>query len=201
MPHQLILITEVKIGKVLGKGGFCTVSQVVGVNCTLTDEEIAEEGKEKTYVGLQNKKYIKDRHIRDGQSRYAIKKVTEGAFDKGDPQFFVSSVVDLAMEVKFLAVLRHNHIIKMRALADVSHSSDNFFILMDLLPDTLDRRLVDWTKKTKRSMTKKGTKEEAFYDRLSIAYDICSALLFLHQNNIIYRDLVRLMKYLFVCTV
>ena len=39
-------------------------------------------------------------------------------------------------------------------------------------------------------MTKKNIKEEMFYDRLSIAYDICSALLFLHRNNVVYRDLV-----------
>lgn len=181
--------SEVKIGKILGKGGFCTVSEVSSVLCTLTKEEIDEEGVEKTYVGLQNKKFIKDRHIRDKVARYAIKKVTDNAFSKGDPQFFVSSIVDLAMEVKFLSVLRHSHIIKMRALADVSHCSSEFFILMDRLPDTLDRRIAEWSKKNKKSMLKKEVKEEMFYDRLSIAYDICTALVFLHQNNIIYRDL------------
>jgi serine/threonine protein kinase len=79
----------------------------------------------------------------------------------------------------------------MRALTDTSRTSDDFFIIMDLLPDTMDRRIDAWTKKNKRSMVKKNIKEEMFYDRLSIAYDICSALAFLHQNRIIYRDLVR----------
>jgi serine/threonine protein kinase len=175
----------------LGKGGFCTVSEVAGIECNLTSAEKAEEGVEKTYIGLQNKKYMKDRHNRKGVARYAIKKVTEGSFEKGDPHFFVSSIVDLAMEVNFLAVLRHRHIIKMRALTDTSRTSDDFFIIMDLLPDTMDRRIDAWTKKNKRSMVKKNIKEEMFYDRLSIAYDICSALAFLHQNRIIYRDLVR----------
>jgi serine/threonine protein kinase len=181
---------EITVGKVLGKGGFCTVSEVSGVECTLTDKEKAEEGFQKTYIGLQNKKYIKDRHDRLGHARYAIKKVTAGSFEKGDPHFFVSSIVDLAMEVNFLAVLRHTHIIKMRALTDVPRTSADFFIVMDRLPDTLDRRIEVWTKKNKRSMTKKNIKEEMFYDRLSIAYDICSALLFLHRNNVVYRDLV-----------
>lgn len=116
--------------------------------------------------------------------------MTDGSYDKGDPHFFVSSIVDLAMEVHFLAVLRHSHIIKMRAVTDVPRTSEEFFIIMDRLPDTLDRRIDVWKKKSKRSMMKKEIKEEMLYDRLSVAYDICSALAFLHRNDIIYRDLV-----------
>lgn len=181
--------SEIKLGKTLGKGGFCTVYEVSGVDCTLSEKEKAEEGIEKTFIGLQNKKYIKDRHDRNGDARYAIKKVTDGSYDKGDPHFFVSSIVDLAMEVHFLAVLRHSHIIKMRAVTDVPRTSEEFFIIMDRLPDTLDRRIDVWKKKSKRSMMKKEIKEELLYDRLSVAYDICSALAFLHRNDIIYRDL------------
>jgi hypothetical protein len=55
------------------------------------------------------------------------------------------------MEVKFLAVLRHNHIIKMRALADVPYTSKDFFIVMDRLSETLDDRIEKvWKKDAKR---------------------------------------------------
>lgn len=146
--------------------------------------------EENPYIGLQNKKFITDRHLRNGKARYAIKKVTDGCFQKGDPQFFVSSTIDLAMEVKFLAVLRHTHIIKMRALADVPHTSGEFFILMDCLTGTLEDRIEKiWKPEGGKRMVRKEVKNELMCDRVAVAFDICSALEFLHEKKIIYRDL------------
>lgn len=184
--------SEIVLGPVLGKGGFCTVSEVSKVNYKPTPEESISnlELEESPFVGLQNKRFISERFIRQGKARYAIKKVTDGAYKKGDPHFFVSSTIDLAMEVKFLAVLRHNHIIKMRALADVPYTSKDFFIVMDRLSETLDDRIEKvWTKAAKKRLVPKEEKEELLCDRLAVAFDICSALDFMHQRKIIYRDL------------
>ena len=185
-------------GKILGKGGFCTVSEVSKVLPAAEGADGAAEDmsamslyqEESPFIGFQTKRFIQLRYNRQGEARYAVKKVTDGAFNKGDPQFFISSIVDLAMEVKFLAVLRHNHIIKMRGLADVQHSSPDFFIMMDSLTETLSSRLPRWKKEHDKPLLKKAAMEEYYLDRLSIAYDICSALYFLHEHKIMYRDMV-----------
>jgi len=183
---------EITLGPVLGKGGFCTVSEVKGVIYKPSAEEAMADMSlaDSPWVGLQNKRYISERFLRQGVARYAIKKVSPGCFKKGDPQFFVSSTIDLAMEVKYLAVLRHNHIIKMRALAAVPHTSVDFFILMDRLSECLDDRIEGrWKKEASKKMMKKPRKDELMCDRVTVAFDICSALDFLHKNNIVYRDL------------
>jgi len=192
IPTSLPKQTEIEIGKELGEGGFCTVSEVAHV--TLRDPleldqatETSEHGAD--FIGLQDKKFITERHRREGEARYAIKKLTKGTFSKG-PQHFVSGLIDLAMEVKFLAVLRHHHIIKMRAVANVPPTSEDFWIMIDRLVDTLDGKLDMWKKKNKKMLVKKAEKEEMVHQRLTVAYDICSALAFLHQHKIIYRDLV-----------
>lgn len=180
------------LGPVLGKGGFCTVSEVKYVSYELTAEEKIRDLslEDSPWVGLQNKTYITERYMRNEKARYAIKKVSPGCFKKGDPQFFVSSTIDLAMEVKFLAVLRHNHIIKMRALAAVPYTSKDFFIVMDRLSETLDDRIDNtWKKQAAKRMLKKENKSELLLERIVVGYDICSALNFLHKNKIVYRDL------------
>eukprot|EP00979_Chaetoceros_neogracilis_P016179 scaffold7259_cov267-Chaetoceros_neogracile.AAC.15 len=114
---------------------------------------------------------------------------------QGDTRF-LAGVVDLAIEVKYLTIIQHPHVIKMRAMADVHHCSEQFFIILDRLYDTLSQRMVRW-KKANRKMSGfrsvkdiRGKKKELELEkRMRIAYDICSALSFMHKNNIIYRDL------------
>lgn len=184
--------TEILLGPILGKGGFCTVSEVKCVSYELTVEEKMRDLsiEDSQWVGLQNKSYITERFMRNGKARYAIKKVSPGCFQKGDPQLFVSSIIDLAMEVKFLAVLRHKNIIKMRALAAVPDISKDFFVVMDCLSATLDERIENlWKKQAVKKMLKKEQKIELLLERITVGYDICSALNFLHKNEIVYRDL------------
>jgi len=138
------------------------------------------------FVVSQDRQYISDNFIRerDGKHRYAIKTLTPGLFKKGgDPQHFVSGVIDLAMEVKFLSILRHPHIIKMRAMANVDHCSKDFFILLDRLNVTLTKKIDIWKKEMPTGFGKKEAKEEFFCERLIVGYDICSAVAHLHEHK------------------
>jgi len=108
---------------------------------------------------------------------------------QGDARF-LAGVVDLAIEVKYLTIIQHPHVIKMRAMADVHHCSEQFFIILDRLYDTLSQRMVRW-KKANRKMSGfrsvkdiRGKKKELELEkRMRIAYDICSALSFMHKNK------------------
>lgn len=176
--------------QVLGKGGFCSVHEVSAVNCHLTDDEVSSEDQSNNAFGFQNKKYMNEHYKRDGHTRYAIKKLSNSNYEQGD-EHFVHGIIDLALETRLLAVLRHKHIIKMRAIADVPDaSSPDYFIMMDRLSETLSSRIVQtWKKENNKLFAKKKKKIEHLVIRIGVALDICSALEFLHHKNIVYRDL------------
>jgi len=133
--------------------------------------------------------------IRQGKDcRYAVKKIQESSMK--DPQVFVNAVVDLAIESRFLAVIRHPNIIKMRAMDGSDPFHTKFFVVLDRLYDILPVRLKKWKKQKsggglrKMIFDSKGKKAQAFWmERLTVAYDLACALSYLHGLHIVYRDL------------
>jgi hypothetical protein len=122
--------------------------------------------------------------IRQGKDcRYAIKRMQESC--KKDPQLFINAVVDLAVEARFLAVVRHPNIIKMRAMDVRPAFQTGFFVVLDRLFDIMPQRLKKWKKQKggglKKMLDFGGKKAEAFWvERLTVAYDIACALSYLH---------------------
>jgi len=105
----------------------------------------------------------------------------------------VNAVVDLAVEARFLAIVRHPNIIKMRAMEARDPFHSDYFIVLDKLYDIMPQRLKKWKSK-KKSVLKvldvKGKKKQEFWvERLTVAYDIACALSYLHGLSILYRDL------------
>lgn len=146
-------------------------------------EEEANKSKGDGVIIAQDRGFISKHFFRNDQARYAIKRVKSDLYEKSDAQHFVSGVIDLGMEVKFLSVLQHPHIIKMRALATSGSCQKDFFIVLDRLYDTLNDRILTWKKESKKVFIKKDQKTDTQLDKLNVAYDICSALIFLHQNQ------------------
>ena len=127
-------------------------------------------------------------------ARYAIKQLSKEV--QSDPNRFVAGVIDLAIESRFLAVVKHPNIIKMRATSDSNPYKHGYFVVLDRLYDTLSTRFGVWKKakgkiggigKLKDMKGKK--KEELWIERLLVAYDLAAALRYLHSLNIVYRDL------------
>lgn len=139
-------------------------------------------------IVLQDRKFISEKYKRDGNSRYAIKMLSSET--RKDKERFVKGVMDLAIEFKILAVIRHPNIIKMRGSCFGDPFQTNQFILLDRLYDTLTKRLAIWKKKGGKlfNQTKKK-KRKMFQERLHVAHDLASAFMYLHDHNIIYRDL------------
>lgn len=116
---------------------------------------------------------------------------------------FEMAAKDLAVEAKFLSCLQHPNIVKIRGMArnDIQAftrgmSSLSYFLVMDALEETLDRRLKRWTEESRRGWLfrkrkdRKGIyRKELLIDRLKVALDIASALCYLHDLSIIFRDL------------
>mmetsp|Transcript_49719 Transcript_49719/g.50107 ORF Transcript_49719/g.50107 Transcript_49719/m.50107 type:complete len:389 (-) Transcript_49719:416-1582(-) len=180
---------ELTLGRVLGRGGFCVVNEIKGI-------ELAgdiTEANPSTSERLQDRSYLEKHCTRDGDNRYAIKKISDVC--KSDVDRFFKGTVDLAIEARYLAVIEHPNIIKMRAVAQTSPYIEGFYVVLDRLYDTLEGRMFKWKKQLKgvkglfTKIKKKRGGEDPVVKRMLVAYDICSALAYLHSFRIIYRDL------------
>ncbi len=180
--------TEIAFGQVLGKGGFCTVSTLAKVTLEDTENRKSQQSQIEEhdfFAVTQDRNFIHSNFLREGKHRYALKKLTPGLLKKQDPQHFVCGVIDLAMEVKFLSVLRHPHIIKMRAIANVNSCSENFFVVLDRLNLTLGEQIKIWKKEVPNGFlpSARQKREDLWHDRLVVGHDICSAFSYLHEKK------------------
>lgn len=203
---------ELKLGRVLGRGGFCTVSEITALN--LEPNSVLDSATEKTQEGLdeeedefgelrydshgliQDRQFLARRCLRKGKhARYAIKTLSDECLN--DPERFVGGIIDLATECRFLSVIRHTNIIKMRAFAAGNNFDSGFFVVLDRLYDTLTMKISKWKKASAKFsgmggklLDMKGKKKnKVWIERLLCVYDLSTALEYLHSQKIIYRDL------------
>uniref|UniRef100_A0A7S4N6D9 Protein kinase domain-containing protein n=1 Tax=Odontella aurita TaxID=265563 RepID=A0A7S4N6D9_9STRA len=208
--------SELTLGRVLGRGGFCTVSEIgkvtipevsggaatAGANRPTAAEDNDDDDEEGCDGGvgiqgqiLQDRNFIATKYLRKGKdARYAIKTLSDDVMR--DPERFVAGIIDLAIEARFLAVIKHPNIIKMRATAESEPYKHGFFVVLDRLYDTLTMRFSTW-KRNKKKMTGIGKirdmkgqkKKDLFIERILVSYDLAAAVKHLHNMNILYRDL------------
>lgn len=181
--------TELVLGRVLGRGGFCVVNEVTEVNLKPSgpgdDHEKKSGDKDQAY----KRGFIKARCLRDGKARYAVKQLSEESC--ADKSMFLKGTIDLAIEAKFLAVLDHPHVIKMRGLSSFGpFNAPGYFLILDKLTETLEDRIRKWVKtasKTKGVLGKvtggKKRKAEMILEKAHVAYDLATALKFMHSNG------------------
>jgi len=185
--------TEITLGRVLGRGGFCAVSEVTTIKLQKENSSSAKTQTLKDEHDIHN--IVQDRafmeqHCLRGKKdcRYALKRIQASVME--DASTFILGVVDLAMEARFLAVIRHPNIIKMRAVAATNPYSVNepFFLVLDRLYDILGTRISKWKKQQPKGMAKmmdrNGKKESLLWvERITVAYDLSCALDYLHKSK------------------
>jgi hypothetical protein len=192
------MVLEIELGGEFGKGGFFVVSEIKKITLNHNDADDEEEEMrpkhdkrdDEDYIQsvVQNRKFMQKHSLRNGNDcRYALKTMQDSC--RKDPSMYVNTLVDLAIEAKFLSSVRHPNIIKMRAVStgpggDLCHS--NAFLVLDRLYDMLTDRIDQWNKKSQNGLAKlfdfQRKRENAFLaTRLAVAYDIASAMSYLHE--------------------
>jgi len=133
----------------------------------------------------------KKRSSLDSQKCYALKHIKPDITE--DSKDFRVAAIDLAVEGELLSRLRHDNIIKLHGIyggnpkTSYVDNKNGYFLLIDVLEDTLTRRLL----KMRRIAKKK--KRNGNYTMLNmvqkVAIGIAKGLQYLHENGVILRDL------------
>jgi serine/threonine protein kinase len=128
--------------------------------------------------------------------RFVCKTVNKGLLDE-NKLTYLKGVVDLALEAKYLTALSHPHILEIRGMS--SHGmfdSHGPFLILDRLAETLPKRLKDWMTRDRANKGVTGIfvggkkkSQSLLVERLRVAFDMASALSYLHGRRVIYRDI------------
>ena len=188
---------ELILGKLMGSGGFSQVFEVMAfcLSCEASDRLTLDQQDDRTKFSNQSRRRIK------GKSPFVVKHIQSKFL--ADTKRFKDAAIDLVVEANFLASIKHPNILAIKGWALGGSSAfsggkhDGFFIVLDRLEETLDQRIRNWSQQLKRykqpslvKIAKEGQIQRLlFAGRLSIARDIASAIAYLHENGIIYRDL------------
>ncbi|GAX28280.1 hypothetical protein FisN_27Hh069 [Fistulifera solaris] len=147
-------------------------------------------------------------HVESSQLHPAQQYVIKTVYPCKSSRSVLQAISQLYKEEYFLSQLKHKHIIRLEGCShDGFHSiyhekqMDAFFLVLPYLPETLTERIAKWKKQKqdspKRSplrLTLKRRSEfelyrEMYAEQLQVAIDIASAMEYLHENRIVFRDL------------
>jgi len=154
----------------------------------------ANRSKDRLAGRLQGNRF----HPNTASTKYVLKRVA-AEYQREDKITFLKGTVDLAMEAHYLSALHHPNIIALVGMSAAEpHHEEGYFILVEKLVETLTKRFTRWTTMDRacKGITGilVGSKKKVaklFKQRMDAAYGIAAGGNYLHQQRIIFRDLVR----------
>lgn len=174
---------EIHVGAPIGQGGFSEVRRITHLDLTAAAEHDTEENAHRTQLAESTVDEF-------GECRYVMKHLKQDLLMNRSR--FNQAAADLVLEAKFLEGLDHPNIIKIRGISSSGTNAfgdgkhDGYFIILDRLDDTLSHRIQQWKAEPP---CKNDTGIQNYVEKLKFAVQIASAIDYLHDRDIMYRDL------------
>ena len=195
--------SDLEVGKLLGTGAFCHVYEVtvreMARPSTKDKEGLQASDSSIDVWDLFNKSGINQEVAQNNSNERANdnKGTTSFALKHLDPQYmngkheFADCAIDLVMEAKILACLRHPNIIKLHAVTGGSISKvftreGGYFLLLDRLHGSLNERIRDWAD-TEVSLSSHERAKRLEHRLKAVALGLSGGMKYLHENMVIYR--------------
>jgi serine/threonine protein kinase len=189
-------LDEVEVGPLLGSGGFSNVYEITGLRPKENSTRYNEDAME-----ARNNLAAKSRDCAKSKMHpYALKHLRRKLV--AQPKKYANGAIDLAIEATFLTCFDHPNILNIHGVVSEGSEAfrkgrhDSFFLIVDRLEETLQDRIITWRKQHKRLSgmwsrivrNKRRKNDRLLVKRLKVAFDIASALCYLHSKRLIYRD-------------
>lgn len=123
----------------------------------------------------------------DGQP--CAKKALRNDILQGTSLIYHIAATDLWKEAEFLSALKHPHIVALKAKHLSFDNMDENFLVVERLDQTLAQKMAEWREKDRQIRHSPKLRLQLLQQRLRACKDICDTLRFLHDHNVIYRDL------------
>lgn len=183
--------SELKLGNLIGSGGFSDVYEISDFS---SSEESESEQDWTSQQQSVRKSFEGDVLDESGASKYVVKRLKIKMM-QNEKKFFMAAS-DLALEAQYLSSLDHKHILKIRgwaagglkAFSNGEYTS--YFLVLDRLQDTLDNRLKIWREEIEeKEKIQSSDPKSDLLSRAKVAFQVASAIKYLHSKRIIFRDL------------
>ena len=180
---------EIRLGRKIGFGNFADIYAIDGFlsatpspKCTKEQLEEAKKLREVNHPNALVVKVIKSQLL-----------VNYGLFATG--------AADVLVEGTLLASLDHPHILSIRGRSASGLGGftlgkrDAFFLIFERLEGTLQGQMTVWNQKLSQIMTtmpgfrRRDSRYALLMERVHLMTDLAAAMVYLHERNIIHRDL------------
>ena len=213
MPY--ISFADLSLGRTIGTGGFSKVSSISEFASTVyskleqhskknetSSSSLTVDGSEKSDDLSTSSGFTSCTSRSKSNPRlYAVKEVLHTL----PPEMKLVAQIDLAREATFLKALVHPNIVSLHSNGAVPGSKDYFVVIEKLEHDLCyciqrwstgllmnnakERQFLQERKSMSNDQKKKEFKIQRSIERYTVLADVASALEFLHENNVIYRDI------------
>jgi serine/threonine protein kinase len=183
-----VSLDDVQAGQLIGSGGFSNILEVRTLKPRSDSvDTVATAETEASAWSLHSQESIPEQY-----QHYALKKIRTDLPDSME----ACGRIDLAVEAQFLTTLQHPNIVSFYGAGE-EPGNRNFFIIMERIDRTLGSELDTWRihkeRLNQRSglsvRDKMGALTDFYNARIAIAYQLTSALTYLHHKKILFRDL------------
>eukprot|EP00934_Nitzschia_sp_Nitz4_P000923 Nitzschia sp. Nitz4//scaffold61_size107673//46608//47849//NITZ4_004234-RA/size107673-processed-gene-0.185-mRNA-1//-1//CDS//3329555707//923//frame0 len=205
LAERLVKRTEMRVAQVVASSSY--VQRYCGLyQLPRFDREDFELGDLIAFGGFSNVYALEFFHVEselteepeNEKRQYVVKHLNPKL--AYNPKKLVVGAKDLVMEAHFLSSLDHENIISLRGWSAAGIAgfaatgrADGFFLILDRLDMILAKKISNWREEAKaRKSLIKGRnteKNRLFQERLKTAIDVASAVNYLHERRILFRDL------------